>query len=509
MENIYLPQPQQRRTLKVLLILTTLLLSILFVFFWVYSHAFIKVSVDNLGNGDTTIKLINQASGHETTINKASLPFKQLVGRGSYEVLVTQNETSYYSLIQTGGFLSATTASGKLEIEKSRSFVGNNPNPCMYYAGATLLSRACDGNLSDIVEHLPADAKTPPITQTSGAAPNSPVVYALFRLGDQNVVILNDSGYAAYQLQAGIKLTNYTRLPDLRAENEYSFQPYQEGFLAYALVSGDIRYYKSLATAPTTISISAPKDEGLSAFALSTSGKHIAIGYSNSLAGQDPENIKSATKDSKTVVQIYEDGKAKSFEFRGVYSKMNLCGDKYLCLVSAKQLSVFDIRGEKAIKLFAINNVSAIESGQSGLVVIKDDSVIGIDIAKRIGSIQYSFGSYKYCGDSQAQNGGYVLCVINPKNNRVALLVDPAQNNVDSIDKKVLSMLDQPFIETVSAYKSFIYVSPNLGSLVYDPATKGYTYSPAIKQKAAADINSLVGRLGIDKSRYTVINTQP
>ncbi len=75
--------------------------------------------------------------------------------------------------------------------------------------------------------------------------------------------------------------------------------------------------------------------------------------------------------------------------------------------------------------------------------------------------------------------------------------------------KKVVSILGQPYVDTVSAYKSFIYVVPDLGSLVYNPAANGYTYDQAIKQKTSADINSLVGRLGIDRSRYTVINTQP
>ncbi len=155
MDNFYILKNLtaiQRKRLKQLALITVVFVIFISVFLWFYGHSFIKVSVDMPVNGEIHYELINQNTKKSSTYTTKASSIKKLVKKGSYEMLVKNQETSSFSVQSTKSFLRTTTINSNLQTEKSREFVGNNPGPCMYYDQSVLISYPCDGSYGDASE---------------------------------------------------------------------------------------------------------------------------------------------------------------------------------------------------------------------------------------------------------------------------------------------------------------------------------------------------------------------
>ena len=122
------------------------------------------------------------------------------------------------------------------------------------------------------------------------------------------------------------------------------------------------------------------------------------------------------------------------------------------------------------------------------------------------GFAEYSYGDSHFCGMQKIDTSKYVLCS-NAGSETAALLVDRNTANTDSIDKKIQQLKKISFIDNVSIYGKYIFISPNLGPLVYDNSIKGYNYDPASKRSVSSKINEEIDKIGIDRKAYSIINT--
>lgn len=527
MEEPYTYQQIQPNKIRRMIILSTILVAVLALFFFVYSHGFISVNVSGVKEGPVTYEFINQKTGDATVVEAKSGSLKKMVARGDYEVVARQGETSYYALTRTGLFLSTTTVEGQLQPEKARSFVGNNPGSCMNYARQLLLSYNCDAGAGSLKIHMPATSATPTTAQPVPGAPGDVPIGGTIEVNGKTMILMNQiSGQEGskgssvlYELAQDLTLANPVALAGIAVDEEksYTIQPYKNGFILYDDKMESILYYDSLAAQPEEIKIEAPEDEELEAFEVTTQGDRLAVIYSQTSGNESPDedqeravnSEETVTTKGKTIFQVYQAGKVKSFTFKGGYTSARLCGEKYICLINGPVLTVHDISGGKQKQLFRVNDAADTLDDGGTLVVFREKDVVGLDMESRTGQIQYSFGSYIPCETTGVEEGGYIVCVTDPKNTRSSLYVDTRQPNTGSIDKKVLSLLEAPFISAVSAYKSYVYIVPELGSSIYSPETNTYGPDPEVKQKASADINKIVGDLGIDRSTYNIINTQP
>lgn len=509
----YSQQPQ--KNIKGLIVFISIIAAIILAVLWVYNHAFIQVSVPGVGDEKLSYKLINQKTGNVTNIESSSGSIKKLVQKGRYEVLVSGQEKSHYLLANTGSFLSTSKVEAKLEPEKARTFIGNNPDPCMYFDQNILFSYSCGGTYGDLKIHSPASASTPTFTETANNALIDLPLGGLAKISGQDTVLLGGQADAEPELRtsrlidlkADFNPTISNKLSDLGTEKFFEAIEYQNGLLAYASGFDQIFHYENPSSTPKKIEIPKPEDNNLSAVSLDALGSRIVVVYSDKVETADAHE--QSSNKGKTSVQLYESGKTKSFEFKSHYNQARLCGDKHLCQLVDKQVVVFDISGDKAIEQFRINGAETIDSDQNTLLVVKEEGVLAIDVTKRTGSFHYTLGGYKVCGSKSVNTGGYALCVISPKNTKSALYINSKQNNSDSIDKKILPLLSQSYISDVSIYKSFIYISPELGEPEYNAAINGYVSNPAVRQRVGNDIEKLINESGIDRSHYTVINTQP
>ena len=136
-------------------------------------------------------------------------------------------------------------------------------------------------------------------------------------------------------------------------------------------------------------------------------------------------------------------------------------------------------------------------------MVVNSKGVLNFDPVKREGFYELATGGYSFDSLTPGSNS-FVIGLTNNAKRKIALRVDQTKQNTDSIDKKVSELQRMAEVLFVSTYGNYIYVSANLGDLVYDPATGSYVYSQEVKKVVEAKINAEIDRLGIDRKIYTI-----
>lgn len=497
-----------RRKVVIGLLLAVLLAA----FFWFYNHAYAEITVQGADGKAVAYTLRNQKSGKTVEFSSSDSVVRKLLARGSYEVLARANEHSHFSVINVRGFLGKTAVKATLAPEKSRKFIGDNPAPCMHYNGQTLVSFGCGSSYGDIRQHVPATATLPTFVRKpsgiiygdiEGTVTTTEGSFMLIKAPAED----EDQGapHTLYPLTDNLELQNGTALLDLDEDKTYSMQAYKQGFLVYDNAYESVYHYPSVKAKPSSVNIDKPQDEQLKPYALSARGEVIVMAFSNNTEGEVADIHDTTSTKIKNEVVVREEGKTRRFTFKNQYAAVRLCGNSKLCLLHGDRLEVYDISGDKQTFLYSVSDVRTVENSGNGLLVVREKFVIYLNIDSRQGYIHYSLGDYGFCG-IQNESGGYVLCLINSKNDKVALFVDQRADNMGSIDKKVAELLKVPQVKDLSVYDRFIYVSPETGELVYDQAAGGFVPEPATLAAANQAINQAVVRLGIDRSVYTVIN---
>lgn len=528
MQDLIIELKKLSRNIRPVAIVFIFILTSLLVIYWIYSHAIINIEAKGAQTGSFSFTLINRQTGAETKINSNSSNVKKIVSKGDYEIFISQNYSSHYSTANTGSFLSTTHVEASLAPEKSRSFVGNNPGSCMFYAQDLLMSYDCESeSAASLKVHLPADASTPTTAQPLLESTAAASIGGILQIKDRVILLVNglsaDSGYPSlpiiYEVSADHKLVSPTVPRGTNIENSdptksYKILAYRNGFVLYDTDLEEINYYQDLGRNPEKIQITQPQDNTLQPFELSAKGNGLVAIYSysrgndNASSGQKraTNSDETVVNKGKTVFQIYEDGKTKSFTFKGGYTRARLCGQKYLCIISGPVLTVYDISGEKQKELFKINDVADVIYNKDKLLVQRERDVLALDIQSQKGELQYSYGEYIPCGIAGVGGTGFLTCVFGPNNDKSALYIDTSKDNDNNIDKKVLGLLTQPFISSISAYKSYIYIVPELGEPVFDPSVRGFAPDPTTKKRVSEQIMNSVKDEGIDQSIYNIIN---
>lgn len=483
--------------------------------YWLSGFCFITVQTSGQQSGEIRYSLLDQKNRGTTEAKTSETTYKKLVRKGSYEVIAQQGNSSYFAVVTTGGFFGTSRVEAALQPEKARQFVGSNPEFCMHMLKQqVLISYLCSGgSTSDALVHVPATATSPTYNQAPQSIVNGQIE-GLAHTKDGDVAVVKNTGaldistppQAAYLLDANAELKNAITLSGLSESVTYTLAPYGEGFLAIDPSYSQALYYASVSSKPEVITPARPDDSTLVGYSLSTQGNKLAIAYSkastdSSLKLDDPA---SAAKTKSTVV-VQTGNQTQKFNLPKRFASINLCGSSMLCGVLDKTLEIYDISGNKPQFLYKVEGVSSTVEVDDHILVNRDKDILDLDLVKRGGSIAYSYGEYQACG-VQASAPGALLCVINSKQQKSALYLDPKQTG-DAIDQQVGQLIKKTPVKNVSAYGQFIYVSPDLGPATYQGTGIGYGYSPSSVQTATAQILEAAKQSGIDTTKYQVINT--
>lgn len=496
-------------TLKKRLLILAVGLMLTVVLVWLNNQGRLVIELNTADKNTISYKLTNQNGQKTNEVKTGSTKITRLVSKGSYEILISQNGNSSFSVVNTRGFLRKTTIKLGLSPEKSRQFIGNNPQPCTFFNGTVLYSYACGAELSRVVKHEPATYSLPTYTSNLPDTLNA-IILGTASTNAGSVVLLKEqsisTSFSVATLGSGFSLTNKKELPELDRLASYSIQPYSDGFIIYDSSFSKMLYYSSISSSPRPISISKPDDNSQKPAFLTTAGDNILAVFSTSPQGQDTA-IEASTNKIKNTLVVYSQGQSRKYIFdKQQYSDASTCGQDKLCLISGKQLSVYDgINSSSPKFLYKVNGVNSIFSTKTSLVLARDNETLQLDIDRQTGSREYSFGDYRLCG-IQNDVGAYILCLINNKNNKVALRIDEATNDSNDIDKKIAELQKTSEVKNISIYKNYIYISPNLGPLKYDSVIKGYVYDPETKKRVNAAIDQKVLELKIDTNVYHIIN---
>lgn len=503
---------KQPKYLVILIIITCLIVGI---FLWIYNHSYINVVLSNARpNSSITFHIVNQQTKKSIMATSTSNTLKKLVPKGDYEVIVTQGESSFFSSIKTSSLLKTTSVSGEFFKENSREFIGNNPGPCMFYDRVVLYSYSCSGDASDLTIHVPANNTTPTITKSLENAPLYPIDGATTSSGHTKLLLEDTSidesipTKSLYTIDSNYQLADRMELRGISDANSYGIKNFDGGLLVYSSDYSKVLYYKDVQSDPKILSLPKPRRKNFIATALSSYGTKVAIIYSTHDQREDINQDQSRINTGKTIVEVYDTATKQSSEFtyNTGFTHLILCGDRQLCLVNGRDLTVYDTHTQEATPLYKLTDVQDLFMDGDTLVIVKPSGIFGINPSTGKGYQQYRFGEYKYCAASAVAQGGYIVCLINPDNDRVAIYVNTHNEDVSQIDKKVLKLQNSSLIDSVSIYKNYLYISPHIKKQIYNPAIRGYTYDPSEVQRVNNSINTLVHRSGIDASKYDVIN---
>lgn len=488
--------------------LTALIIILLFLILLLSRYSLISVNVSggNSDGGSYVFKLTRQGADEGSEIKSDSSEITRFVQKGNYEVLAKQEGKSSFELTHAKGFLKKSYVKAKLEAEKSRQFIGNNPGPCMYYANI-LYSYECTGQ-AVFNAHIPATDSLPTYVLSRGleffgsleglAKTKSGTIILGRPPIDEDV----EPPHIAAILDEGLKLSRYTTLSDLNREKIYSIKPYADGFVVYDLDFSSVYKYSSLGSQPEKLEFKKPSDNELKPIYIDTRNDSLLMTYSNYEGGEDPDDPSAGRPKNSILVS------GTDYKFEGRFdgyriSNASMCGDKLICLTSGRKLLVYDTSDQKAVLRYEVADVKSFLPLGDRILVVRTKEVLNLSLDDGSGYVDYSLGDYKFCG-IQSSGKSYVLCAINNSEDKVAILVDDNTTDSDSIDKKVDKLSKSHGVLNVSIYGSFIYISPDLGPLEYRLDIDGYGYNPEKIKVVNARINETIDSLGIDRNKYTI-----
>jgi len=511
-----------RRTIILGLLTITLLSAAL----WLYGHAYIEITLSGNADGETAVMLTKQPGKDSVELKSPSQKIRKLVGRGDYQVLARRGEQSFFQLIKAKGFLATAKVQAELVSEQQREFIGNNPGTCMYVVDDVLLSNICGDSFIQLQTHVPATATQPTYTaQKNGGSTGTLEGIVTTPRGSLALLQALDGetiSHFLYRINGQGELSEPLLLPDLQPDRSYSLVGYRDGFLAYDQAGSQFFYYASAATTPERLDIASPDDDRLAFDSLQVDSDTLAITYTSDsfddllnfdspdgIVAHPPEVESSIRPGGEPTSQVilYASGQLpKTFTFAAAPLRAYACGSGRLCMLSQGKLTAYETQGSEPKPLYELGGVTAVQNSTAGLLVVKPAGVFRLDVARRQGFLEYSFGEYRYCGLQAVQDGRYVLCLFDTNDQRLALRINQTQPNTGSIDKKVIELLKLEEIKDLSVYGRFIYISPELGELVYNESSNSFGYPPATIAAVNGRINQEIARLGIDRNTYSIIN---
>ncbi len=489
------------------------LIAIVSVLAWVATHGKLHVTVAG-GNGDGTYHYQFNDNEAEPVLDKTTgVSVSKLVSRGTYEVVVTGNGGSYVGTTQTKGFLGTQDVQAAMEAENERSFVGSNPDSCMFYTDR-LISGPCGGALSDLKIHQPASSAQPSYVENlavdnyNSSSTTTQIVETSGKLLGLTAQSQEDAsgpaGYYLFTFNPNFSVAKRQLLTNLSISDAYFARPYKDGMMLY---DSTMRawYVSDASEEAQDLHIDSPKDDKLKVGLVTTAGDTITAVYTDQSTGIDTEGASAEASKGKSEVVVFKNNKNTHFIFDSVVVTAQVCGTDKLCVVSDIGLKVYDISSGELKHLYTLSGVEDFFEINNRVLAVTEQGIMTYDADKQQGYFSYLFDKYQYCGLSIASNG-YLLCVTDPKGQRQALYVNPDSKDATAIDKKVAGLFATTGISNLSIYGNYLYITPNYGEGTYDWSTRTQSYDPAKKAATDTAIAQAVAKAGIDTARYQVIN---
>lgn len=491
------------------MVLSVFGLLLIWFLFWVSSFGFLEIVSPGSSEG-ASYTIYSQDGEEIASADTKSSRFKRLLRKGSYQVLVESGSKSHYSQVSTKRLFGTARVRADLKPEHNREFVGNNPGFCMHYGQAVLYSYNCS-EPGELISHLPASDSLPTVVNREPGPPYIPLV-GLVGVGGGTRAVAESRGEAEevklYNIDQSLLLSQPIELEKQHPDTIGGALPYKSGFVTHTDDLLSVDYFEPPGFARSALNTREPSPDIDNPVELTVYKDAVGALFNNSRHGDDEglhEHTARHHLSGKSEFVVYGDS-PRSYSFKTLYTAGGYCGTSRLCLISNGILDIYDINDSKARYQLSIKDVQRVLPIKDKIVIATTHKIFSIDQSALAGRVSYQYDDYQYCGLSPA-GSAYIACVINGRGEKAALLIDPEQVNLDSVDKKIARLRADPAVSAVSVYKKYIYVSPNLGQPVYDPSAGEYIYDEALQKSTDKHINRLIKSLGIDTSYYKVVNS--
>lgn len=485
--------------------------------FWLANHAYIEVSIED--GSDVTYTLTDQGRERTAVVKPKAQSFRKLVRKGRHEVFAERENKSSLNSVKVGGFLSTARVNVRLKSENERSFIGDNPNNCMYPISKQLLSMPCDDNFDQLKQHVSSTSDQATMVKKASGEASGLVEGVVYVKGGQAVMLVKEAeGHFAYNLGVDGSTSSRSKLEGFE-DGQLSIVEYKEGFIVYGRNGSKAFIYSEVGAAPQGLTIVKPKSKNLSFYAIDTYKESIGFVYTSNpnIAGpslDSPDGIRAhseefeeATGQEKKVtteIIVQRSDGSRSLVFDTPAPGISVCGEDKVCTLKQGRLEIVQIRGSKKDVSYVLSGVTLTEKLGDQLLVVREKDIVMFNPLNGQGYVSYRLGDYSVCGLTSSSIF-YTVCLATNTNKRVALQINPRVSDMDNIDKKIAALSGMPEIRTISAQNNFIHILPEVGEPEINPSTGYYEYNRTQIDETNAEINKKIDKLGIDRSKYTII----
>jgi hypothetical protein len=507
--------------------------------------SFIVIDVTGSTDGNLEYTLIESDSGKETVFSTDKNSVRRFIKKGNYEIIVSQsNYNNSFSMSEVPGLLRTTRITTELVPESSREFIGDNPLACTRYIDGVLVSWPCNSNVERGFVHSPATPTTASVNRkiTSRTSSSMTAVDIVDFFGDGYVIgkQIYDGGesLALYTLNYRDGLVDDIGgipLNGLSLDKSYGVSTTNNGYLIYPYDAENIY----LLSGPRNLQkIEAPKPgaENTNLYSVQVMNDSVAYVFGNSFTNElggsgffpslplleegsreeqgregdvfDSGDTSEVSSSSGEVI-IISDGQEERYEINFPFNQIRVCDDRTLCVLHQNNLDIYTLEENQLRLRYTLPKVTQIHMNGDSLLLIRGGGVLKFDPETKKGHYVYSLGEYTYCGIKNISNDVVSLCIDNPYNStrkQSVLSININSPLSNPIDKSTLSLLLTPQVKTLSVYKNYVHISPELGEFQNNVETGEFEYNPDTVKSVNQIIKNKVKELNIDTGLYTVVN---
>ncbi len=467
---------------------------------WLYNHSYIEI-VNNTST-DTEYTLVDAEKGTITSFSSPDTSIKKIVKKGHYEVTAKSSDGTFYQNFKTSGFLSTSVISVSLQSEKSRTFSGDNPSTCMSEVDGFVVSYDCQNSIESMKIHLPATdslptyTRKPPLNLRIGevegvVSTNEGKTVALVYDPNSEDIINKHSFYEISVINGEFRFNFINKATYLSPDTRYTFSFTGNRYLIHNTTYQEVFTGQSIDTiANFSDPLEYPADTYISDLLIGDLG--YVFGY------------KIKNDDAKNSVQselIYSSTRGiQKRTLNGNIQKIDFCQIDKICVLHEQRLVVFDSALEET---GVYRDVLGFIENKDDLVVVKEDGALRVNSTEGTGSYDILFGQFGFGGIYPINQNEY-LVTAQTSERAYALRINSSILESDFLDQKIVSLTDSSYVNTVSVYGQYIYISPELGEPVYDSDLNQFDYSSSLKSQAIDEIYSLIEQVGINQEKYFI-----
>lgn len=491
---------ERAKVIRLLLALTFLLTGY---FISRYAYGTGQLSIEGLSGNETVVSI--QGENLNNSFTTSSTTYSSRLPSGKYTVTIKDGLTSQLKTVSIGRFFSKETIAVVLSEESKREFIAENPRSCLTEVRGLIASYTCNGPASGLAVHLPAAINTAPSIATlkksidSTNQVNSQLgieaieeiieepgsIEAAVKVNDKTFLLLylsNERGvyHTVYELSL---VNNAPVIAFVKSLDGLGNDLYQANYYDGQLVLSNQDGSK-VATGTSFDDLTLVRDvtKNDANFSSYRNGTLFQVFIETEKGAQDFDLSKGSS-----ILTLEMDGESKNLTIDKEVLKAGFCSDLLCVLNDDNSLHVYD---ESLKQLAIIPGVEDYKTSNNLVYLLKNDSVVSYDPVLQEGYTIYSSDTFAL-SDFTIYNDELYITVDSGKKQH---LLKASQQAPDYIDRAISVLIKNGFINTLSLYKNFIFIVPELGERV-QTEDGTYEYDETVKNAARDSINASLSEI--------------